>query len=86
MGLMLVSVQRAMMALFIRFFVAVPILKQTIKPIRSSAVATATALSPMPMARIFSALIALALTAASIESLKELRSGWSSLVIQLLFR
>ena len=86
MGLILVSVQRAMMALFIRFFVDAPILRQTIKPIRSSAVATATAPSPMPMARMFSALIALALTAASIESLNEFRSGWSSWVIQLLLR
>ena len=78
MGLILVSVQRAMMALFILFFVDAPILRQTIRPIRSSAVATATAPSPIPIARMFSALVALALTAASIDSLNEFMSGWSS--------
>ena len=86
LGLMFVSVQSTIMAFVILFFVAVPILRQTTSPITMSAVATATAPRPIPMARILSALAALVVAAASMESLKEFKSGWSSLVIQLLFR
>ena len=86
LGLMFVSVQSAIIAFVILFFVAVPILTQTISPIRMSAVATATAPSPIPMARMLSALAALVVAAASMESLKEFKSGWSSLEIQLLFK
>ena len=74
-GLILVSVHNAIIALFILFFVEAPILRQTIRPIKSNTVATATAPSPIPIARMFSALVALAPTAASIDSLNEFMSG-----------